>query len=69
MDIQRIIYLAAFFLIYSFCGWVLESITKTIAQKRFVNSGFLLGPFCPIYGIGAVGMILLLNSYQGNYIT
>lgn len=69
MDIQKVIYLVAFFLLYSFLGWVLESITKTIAQKKFVNSGFLFGPFCPIYGIGAVAMILLLNSYQGKYIT
>ena len=68
MDIQEIIYIVAFFFIYSFFGWVLESITKTIAQKKLVNSGFLYGPFCPIYGIGAVGMTLILRSFQSNYI-
>ncbi len=54
MDIQQAIYLLSFFFIYSFLGWVLESITKTIAMKKPVNSGFLYGPICPIYGIGAV---------------
>lgn len=50
MNVQNCIYLFTYFIIYSFCGWVLESITKTIAQKKFINSGFLYGPFCPIYG-------------------
>lgn len=69
MDMQSFVYLIAFFIVYSFLGWTLESVTKTISQKKFVNSGFLFGPFCPIYGSGAVAMILILNSYQGNYIT
>ena len=46
-----------YFIIYSFLGWCLESIYKTILEKRFVNSGFLYGPLCPIYGFGAVIMI------------
>ena len=65
---QQVINLISFFFIYSFFGWGLESITKSISQKKWVNSGFLYGPICPIYGIGAVGMILILNSFQGNYI-
>ena len=68
MDIQFLINLVAYFFIYSFFGWILESIVKTITFKKWVNSGFLFGPLCPIYGIGACGMILLLNSFQGNYI-
>ena len=55
-------------MIYSFCGWLLETITKTIAQKKFVNSGFLFGPICPIYGIAAIMMIKVLNTFKGNYI-
>ena len=46
-------------IIYSFLGWCLESIYKTIILKKPVNSGFLYGPFCPMYGIGAVIMIQL----------
>ena len=54
MDYEQIIYIVTYFFIYSFFGWVLESVAKTISQKKLVNSGFLYGPFCPIYGIGAV---------------
>lgn len=45
-----------YFIIYSFLGWSLESIYKTICLRKPVNSGFLYGPFCPMYGIGAVLM-------------
>lgn len=67
LGLQNIINLLSYFIIYSFCGWLLETITKTIAQKRFVNSGFLVGPICPIYGIAAVMMLKLLNTFKGNY--
>ena len=45
-----------YFIIYSFLGWCLESVYKTICLRKPVNSGFLYGPFCPMYGIGAVLM-------------
>ena len=48
-----------YIIIYSFLGWCLESIYKTIILKKPVNSGFLYGPFCTMYGIGAVIMIQL----------
>ncbi len=57
----KIIYIIDFFLIYSFLGWVLESVYKTICTKKLVNSGFLYGTFCPIYGIGALIMYLFLS--------
>lgn len=47
-----------YFIVYSFLGWCLESIYKTIIVRKPVNSGFLYGPFCPMYGIGAVIMIM-----------
>ena len=46
-----------YFIIYSFLGWCLESIYKTILSKKPINSGFLYGPFCPMYGIGAILML------------
>ena len=46
-----------YFIIYSFWGWCLESIYKTIIFKKPTNSGFLYGLFCPMYGIGAILMI------------
>ncbi len=52
--------------IYSFLGWCIESIYKTILEKKFINSGFLYGPCCPIYGFGAVIMILFLHKVPQN---
>ena len=56
----------AYFIIYSLFGWILESIYKTIYEKKIVNSGFLYGPLCPIYGIGALIMYLVLDRYKKN---
>ena len=56
----------AYFIIYSLFGWILESIYKTIYEKKIVNSGFLYGPFCPIYGIGALIMYFILDGYKEN---
>ena len=61
MNIEAILYFITYLILYSFAGWVLESVCKTIEQKKFVNSGFLHGPFCPIYGFGALIMLLCLN--------
>ncbi len=62
MNIETtILYFITYLILYSFAGWVLESVSKTIEQKKFVNSGFLNGPFCPIYGFGALIMLLGLN--------
>jgi len=54
-----------FFAFYAFNGWILETIYASILEKRFINRGFLSGPFCPIYGFGAVLIIqahVLLGS-------
>ena len=53
-----------YFIIYSFLGWCLESIYKTIIFKKPTNSGFLYGPFCPMYGIGAIIMIIAGRSFN-----
>ncbi len=63
-----IIKLIAYFMIYSFFGWVMESVLKTYLQKKPVNSGFLYGPFCPIYGFGAMFMFFFLQGFRGNII-
>ena len=41
-------------MIYSFFGWVYESSFTTLRDGRWQNRGFLYGPCCPIYGVGAV---------------
>ena len=56
-----------YFILYSFLGWCLESVYKSILQKKPVNSGFLYGPFCPMYGIGAIIMIAL-GSLSNNVV-
>ena len=51
------------FIFYSFIGWLYESALVTYVQKRtFINRGFFLGPYCPIYGAGAVFCYLLLKD-------
>jgi len=51
-----------YFFIYSFIGWLLEVICKLIEQKKFINRGFLIGPICPIYGYGVLGIVLLIGK-------
>lgn len=48
-------------IIYSVIGWIYESILCSITERRFVNRGFLNGPYCPIYGFGAILDILILG--------
>lgn len=57
------------FLAYSFLGWLMEVIGKLITMKRFVNRGFLIGPYCPIYGFGSILITFLLKKYTEDPIT
>ncbi len=50
-----------FFSIYSFLGWICEVMYCSIPAKKFINRGFLKGPVCPVYGFGAVFVILIMN--------
>lgn len=47
--------------VYSIIGWVYECIVESIRQKKVVNRGFLNGPYCPIYGFGALLDIVALG--------
>ena len=51
------------FIIYSIIGWILEIIFAFINLKKFVNRGFLIGPYCPIYGAGCLLLTILLSKY------
>lgn len=42
------------FSVFAFAGWLLKVAYRSWLQKRFVNAGFLHGPFLPIYGLGAL---------------
>lgn len=56
-----IIHLFLWALFYSFVGWIYETVLCSVQQRRFVNRGFLFGPLCPIYGVGAVAVVLILG--------
>ncbi len=60
----NVFYYVALFAIYSFMGWIIEAIYRSITQKKFVNAGFLYGPFIPLYGIGAAFIIILQNIFH-----
>lgn len=51
-------------MIYSIIGWVYESTICSIGHKKLINRGFLNGPYCPIYGTGAVLVLLVLGRIQ-----
>lgn len=51
---------------YSFCGWVYESTLCSVTERRPVNRGFLIGPICPVYGVGAVVTLLFLSGLKGH---
>jgi len=55
-----------YFFIYAFLGWILETIYCIATLHTFNNRGFLYGPICPMYGIGAVILIISLKSFEGN---
>lgn len=57
---------AAFFAIYSFFGWIIEVLYRSLSQRRFVNAGFLFGPFVPLYGMGAL-LVLAMGSLLRGY--
>ena len=57
------------FLIYSFIGWAMEVCVTFPKYKKFVNRGFMLGPYCPIYVYSSIIMILYLNHYKDNPLT
>lgn len=49
---------------YSVVGWIYESTLCSVRAHKFINRGFLNGPYCPIYGWGAVLDILILGKVQ-----
>lgn len=50
------------FFVYSFLGWVLETVVAAIKQKRFVNRGLINGPLCVLYGVTAV--VITINGQE-----
>ena len=56
------------FIIYAFLGWIVEIINNVVVFKKFVNRGFLIGPYCPIYGVGGLIATIFLTKYKESII-
>lgn len=55
-------------MIYSIIGWIYESILCSADQKKFINRGFLNGPYCPVYGFGAVVDIIVMGRIDNPFL-
>lgn len=68
--IYNICFIFILFFCYSVSGWIIECTYCSYKQKKFVHDrGFLIGPYCPIYGWGGIAIYLLLSKYQNDPIT
>lgn len=56
------------FFTYSFAGWIMESIGGIFVVKKFINRGFMIGPLCPVYGVGVVIITVLLGKYANDFV-
>ena len=52
------------FIIYAFIGWCAEVSFAAVDNGKFVNRGFLNGPYCPIYGCGVVIVVAVLTPIK-----
>lgn len=62
-EFQRIILL---FITYAVIGWLWETVYCSLKAKKFVYRGFLVGPYCPIYGFGVLSVLYFIEPYQNN---
>ncbi|MCM1267351.1 MAG: hypothetical protein NC302_05555 [Bacteroidales bacterium] len=53
-----------FFYFYCFGGWVFESVFVSLKSRKWVNRGFMRGPFLPLYGSGATMMLVVSMPFQ-----
>ena len=57
------------FYLYSFVGWFYEStICSFVNHRHFINRGFLMGPYCPIYGVGAAACYLCFRGIENPFL-
>lgn len=54
------------FIVYAFLGWCTEVSYAALDTGKFVNRGFLNGPYCPIYGCGVVVVVTILTPLKDN---
>ena len=58
------------FYLYCFLGWCVESTYVSLKEKppRWINRGFMRGPFLPLYGSGAIMMLVVSSPFQHNLV-
>lgn len=61
---KKLTYLILSFILYAFIGWIYEVILEFYYGNGFVNRGFLFGPYLPVYGFGALLILLLLYKFS-----
>ena len=64
MDLEVVSKYFILFIIYSSAGWVMETLWVSWCDKKLVDRGFLIGPYCPIYGFGALFIIIFLTRFS-----
>ncbi len=61
-------YIIPIFIISSFIGWLYETIITSIQCGQFVDRGVLHLPLCPIYGFGALMILLLFGRIKNGFV-
>ncbi|MEE0139796.1 putative ABC transporter permease [Fusobacterium ulcerans] len=51
------------FMLYSLIGWIYETILFSVEEGHFINRGFNFGPYIPIYGFGAVIIMIVISKF------
>ena len=64
------VFLQIVFIFYlgSTFGWTIELFFRRIVHKKWVNPGFLIGPYLPIYGFGLVFLTIIYYIFQSQSI-
>ena len=57
-----------FFYFYCFCGWIFESTYVSLKNRKWTNRGFMRGPFLPLYGSGAIMMLVVSAPFQDSVV-
>lgn len=65
---EEFIRVVLLFFIYSFIGWLWETVYCSLKAKKFVYRGFLIGPYCPIYGFGILSVLYFVEPFQKNIV-
>ena len=66
--VQYLPHMVIIFALISFGGWVYETIYCSVVEGEFTKRGFLFGPTCPIYGIGALAEWLILGQISNPFV-